>query len=111
VAQGGGTGAEAHGMALVRIHDLQGRSADQPVIHRQGDPGNRHFILYVGHHGRTETMPDRLNSSTGAPESGPYWPTPGATASRCRSGRGRALPSSGVRWLRSRRRSIKSPAP
>jgi len=44
-------------MALVRIHDLQGRSADQPVIHRQGDPGNRHFIPYVGHHGRTETMP------------------------------------------------------
>jgi len=39
--------AEKHNMELVGYHDLQGRSAYQPVIHKQG---NR-WIAYVGHHG------------------------------------------------------------
>src|SRR5882672_10326580 len=39
--------AEKRDMELVGYHDLQGRSAYQPVIHKQG---NR-WIAYVGHHG------------------------------------------------------------
>src|SRR5580765_6917888 len=38
---------EKHDMELVGSHDLQGRSAYQPVIHKQG---NR-WIAYIGHHG------------------------------------------------------------
>ena len=38
---------EAHDMALVSHDDLQGRSAYQPSIHRQGD----RWIAYIGHHG------------------------------------------------------------
>ena len=50
---------EKTNMELVGFHDLQGRSAYQPVIHRQGD----RWIAYVGHHGgRT------LNPLTGAVE-------------------------------------------
>ncbi|PYR40460.1 MAG: hypothetical protein DMF93_11070, partial [Acidobacteria bacterium] len=52
--------AEAHDMQLVGFHDLQARSAYQPVIHRQGD----RFIAYVGHHGGTQ-----LNPLTGKQES------------------------------------------
>jgi hypothetical protein len=40
-------GPEKRDMALVGSHDLQGRSAYQPLIRRQG---NR-WIAYVGHHG------------------------------------------------------------
>jgi len=39
--------AEKRDMELVGYHDLQGRSAYQPIIHKQG---NR-WIAYVGHHG------------------------------------------------------------
>jgi len=39
--------AEASNMQLVGYHDLQGRSAFQPVIVQQ----NGHWIAYVGHHG------------------------------------------------------------
>ena len=39
--------AEKRNMELVGYHDLQGRTAYQPVIHKQG---NR-WIAYVGHHG------------------------------------------------------------
>ena len=39
--------AEQHDMRLVGDHDLQARSAYQPVIHQQGG----RFIAYVGHHG------------------------------------------------------------
>ena len=39
--------AEKRDMDLVGYHDLQGRTAYQPVIHKQG---NR-WIAYVGHHG------------------------------------------------------------
>ena len=38
--------AEALNMQLVGFNDLQGRSAYQPIIHKQG---NR-YIAYVGHH-------------------------------------------------------------
>src|SRR4030081_1180658 len=39
--------AEKRNMELVGYNDLQGRSAYQPVIHRQGG----RWIAYVGHHG------------------------------------------------------------
>ena len=39
--------AESENMRLVGQHDLQGRSAYQPIIHKQGD----RWIAYVGHHG------------------------------------------------------------
>src|SRR5712691_11363594 len=39
--------AEKHDMELVGYDDLQGRSAYQPLVHKQGD----RFIAYVGHHG------------------------------------------------------------
>src|SRR5256712_9064184 len=42
-----GQGAEARDMQLVGHDDLQGRSAYQPTIHKQGG----RFIAYVGHHG------------------------------------------------------------
>ena len=40
-------GAAASNMALLGHHDLQARSAYQPVIHQQGS----RWIAYVGHHG------------------------------------------------------------
>ena len=42
-----GHGAEAQDMELVGHDDLQGRSAYQPTIHRQGG----RVLAYVGHHG------------------------------------------------------------
>jgi len=42
-----GQGAEAQNMELVGHDDLQGRSAYQPTIHRQGG----RVLAYVGHHG------------------------------------------------------------
>ncbi len=42
-----GHAAEQMNMALLGHDDLQGRSAYQPVIHRQGS----RWIAYVGHHG------------------------------------------------------------
>src|SRR5262245_60883333 len=42
-----GHGAEARDMELVGHDDLQGRSAYQPTIHKQGG----RYIAYVGHHG------------------------------------------------------------
>ncbi len=38
---------EQRDMALVGYHDLQGRSAYQPLVHKQGD----RWIAYIGHHG------------------------------------------------------------
>jgi hypothetical protein len=61
---GPGHGAAAHDMALVGAHDLQARSAYQPVVHRQGD----RWIAYIGHHGGTDARPKPLNSLTGAEE-------------------------------------------
>src|SRR5215831_19286679 len=45
--------AEMHDMQLVGFHDLQARSAYQPVIHKQGD----RWIVYVGHHGGSQLNP------------------------------------------------------
>src|SRR5256712_13836875 len=39
--------AESRDMELVGYHDLQGRSAYQPLVHRQGG----RWIAYIGHHG------------------------------------------------------------
>jgi hypothetical protein len=46
-------GAEAHDMKLLGFHNLQGRSAYQPIVHQQG----RRFIAYIGHHGGTHFNP------------------------------------------------------
>jgi hypothetical protein len=55
---------EAKNMRLVGAHDLQGRSAYQPVIHHQGD----RWIAYIGHHGGTDALPKPVNSITGQAE-------------------------------------------
>src|SRR5499427_7529433 len=52
--------AEKSNMELVGYSDLQGRSAYQPLVHRQGD----RFIAYIGHHGGST-----LNTVTGKTES------------------------------------------
>ena len=51
--------ASAHDMRLVGMHDLQGRSAYQPVVHAYGD----RRILFVGHH-----VGEAPNPLTGATE-------------------------------------------
>src|SRR2546428_13396568 len=55
---------EAKDLALVGYHDLQARSAYQPLIREQ----NGRWILYVGHHGGTEGAPKPVNALTGNPE-------------------------------------------
>src|SRR6267143_6995911 len=47
------TKAESRNMELVGSHDLQARSAYQPLVHRQG---NR-WIAYIGHHGGKNVNP------------------------------------------------------
>jgi hypothetical protein len=64
LAQKPGDAPEAKDMTLVRYHDLQARSAYQPVVREQ----NGRWILYVGHHGGTEKAPKPLNPLTAAPE-------------------------------------------
>ena len=59
-----GDASEAKDMALVGFHDLQARSAYQPVVREQ----NGRWILYVGHHGGTESTPKPFNPLTGSPE-------------------------------------------
>jgi len=44
---------EAQNMRLIGQHDLQARSAYQPLVHKQGD----RFIAYVGHHGGLKRNP------------------------------------------------------
>src|SRR5271169_5958950 len=51
--------AESKNMELVGWNDLQGRSAYQPTIHKQG----ARWIAYVGHHGG-----ENLNALTGKKE-------------------------------------------
>jgi hypothetical protein len=46
-------GAAASNMALVGAHDLQGRSAYQPLVHAQGT----RWIAYIGHHGSNVLNP------------------------------------------------------
>lgn len=48
-----GHAAELHNMALLGFNNLQGRSAYQPIVHKQG---NR-FIAYIGHHGGSAYNP------------------------------------------------------
>ena len=55
---------EARDMALVGYHDLQARSAYQPVVREQ----NGRWILYVGHHGGSEGEPRPVNPLTGNAE-------------------------------------------
>ncbi|HVB56127.1 MAG TPA: hypothetical protein VNE63_06835 [Candidatus Acidoferrales bacterium] len=45
--------AEASNMERVGYNDLQGRSAYQPTIHKQGD----RWIAYIGHHGGSALNP------------------------------------------------------
>src|SRR4051812_30440940 len=45
--------AEKANLDLVGYNDLQGRSAYQPTIHKQGD----RWIAYIGHHGGTQPNP------------------------------------------------------
>src|SRR5262245_31002417 len=52
--------AEKSNMELVGYSELQGRSAYQPLVHRQGD----RWIAYVGHHGGST-----LNTVSGKTES------------------------------------------
>jgi hypothetical protein len=56
--------SEAHNMRLVGHHDLQARSAYQPVIHRH----HERFIAYVGHHGGVKPNPltgrDEVNGTS-----------------------------------------------
>ncbi|MGZ5830020.1 MAG: LVIVD repeat-containing protein, partial [Xanthobacteraceae bacterium] len=55
---------EAKNMRLVGYNDLQGRSAYQPTIAKQGD----RYIAYIGHHGGTDDVPKPKNPITGQPE-------------------------------------------
>jgi hypothetical protein len=66
VASGGAgtSAAEAKDMALVGYHDLQARSAYQPVVREQSG----RWIAYIGHHGGTEKVAKPLNALTGKPE-------------------------------------------
>src|SRR5215475_8704854 len=61
---GSGRTPEAKDMALVAYHDLQARSAYQPVIHRQ----RNRYIAYVGLHGGSAVNPltgkDEPNGTT-----------------------------------------------
>jgi hypothetical protein len=52
--------AEKSNLELVGSSDLQGRSAYQPVIHKQGD----RWILYVGHHGGVAINPVTAKEET-----------------------------------------------
>jgi len=55
---------EARDMVLVGHHDLQARSAYQPLVREQ----NGRWIAYIGHHGGTENSAKPLNPLTGNPE-------------------------------------------
>jgi len=55
---------EASNMRLLGYSDLQGRSAYQPVIHKQGD----RWIAYIGHHGGVPGADQPVNPLTGQPE-------------------------------------------
>lgn len=56
--------AESRNMRLVGMHDLQGRSAYQPVVVKQGE----RWLAYIGHHGGLKPNPltgqDELNGTS-----------------------------------------------
>jgi hypothetical protein len=54
----------AKDMKLTGYNDLQGRSAYQPTVAKQG---NR-FIAYIGHHGGSDLSPKPINPLTGKAE-------------------------------------------
>ena len=54
----------ATNMKLLGYNELEGRSADQPVIHAQDGS----WIAYIGHSGGSEANPKPLNSLTGKHE-------------------------------------------
>src|ERR1044071_399652 len=55
---------EASNMRLLGYSDLQGRSAYQPLIHKQGE----RWIAYVGHHGGIPGAEKPINPLTGQAE-------------------------------------------
>ena len=59
-----GAPPEASNMRMVGYNDLQGRSAYQPTIHKQGD----RYIAYIGHHGGTPEVEKPINPLTGQAE-------------------------------------------
>ena len=59
-----GAAPEAKNMRLIGYNDLQGRSAYQPTVQKQGD----RYIAYIGHHGGTPDVPKPMNSLTGQAE-------------------------------------------
>jgi hypothetical protein len=59
-----GHGAQARNMALVGSHDLQARSAYQPIVHQHGG----RWFAYIGHHGGTDAVPMPPNPLTGVAE-------------------------------------------
>jgi hypothetical protein len=63
-AQTAATSPEAKDLVQLGFHDLQARSAYQPLVREQ----NGRWILYVGHHGGTESEPKPRNTVTGARE-------------------------------------------
>src|SRR5262245_25164488 len=50
--------------ALLGSHDLQARSAYQPIVHEQ----NGRWLAFIGHHGGTSAVPKPVNALTGQPE-------------------------------------------
>jgi len=59
-----GDAPELKDMTLLGSHDLQARSAYQPIVHEQ----NGRFLAFIGHHGGTKQDPKPLNALTGEPE-------------------------------------------
>ena len=57
-AQVSGAAPEAKDMTQVGFDDLQGRSAYQPLVREQ----NGRWILYVGHHGGTDSAPKPVST-------------------------------------------------
>ncbi len=55
---------EAQNVRLAGMHNLQARSAYQPVVQKQGD----RYIAYIGHHGGHEAVAKPVNTLTGQPE-------------------------------------------
>ncbi len=55
---------ETKDMAFLGYHDLQARSAYQPIVHEQ----NGCWLAFIGHHGGIPTNPKPVNTLTGVAE-------------------------------------------